>query len=81
MVCYGTKRINTAPTSVNSFTPTAWECYSGVEISYGMVMPAFFEDYCQTDTNCGDNSMKPMARGVIALYEAGDHDAICACFI
>ena len=34
MVYYVTMRINTEPTSVNNFGPSAWECYSGVKINY-----------------------------------------------
>ena len=75
MVYYVTKRINMEPTLVNNFGPTIWEYYSGVKINYGEVIQAAFGDYCQADTNSGDNSMEPRARRAIALYKAGDNDA------
>ena len=39
------------------------------------MIKASFGEYCQADTNTGDNSMEPRARGAITLYEASDIDS------
>ena len=54
---------------------TPWESYSGRKVNYSVTILASFGEYCQADTNAGDNSMEPRARGAITLYEASDIDS------
>ena len=66
------------PSSVNGYGPTAWESYSGRKVNYTVTIKASFGEYCQVDTNTGDNSMEARTQGAITLYEASDIDC---CFI
>jgi len=63
------------PSSVNGYGPTPWESYSGRKVNYSVTIKASFGEYCQADTNTGDNSMEPRERGAITLYEASDIDS------
>jgi len=75
LIYFVTKRLNMEPTSVNNYGPSAWESYAGVKIDYGRMIKAAFGEYCQADTNTGDNSMDARARGAITLYESSDYDS------
>jgi len=54
---------------------TLWEAYSGRKVNYSVAIKASFGEYYQADTNSGDDSMEPRARGAITLYEASDTDS------
>ena len=56
LIYFVTKRLNMEPTSVINYAPSAWETYAGVKIDYGRMIKAAFGEYCQADTNTGDNS-------------------------
>ena len=62
LIYFVTKRLNMEPTSVNNYGPSAWETYAGVKIDYGRMIKAAFGEYCQADTNTGDNSMDARKR-------------------
>ena len=63
------------PSSVNGYGPTPWKSHGGRKVNYSVTIKASFGEYCLADTNSGDNSMEPSARGAITRYEASDIDS------
>ena len=75
LIYHVTQRINMKPSSVNGYGPTPWKSHGGRKVNYSVTIKASFGEYCLADTNSGDNSMEPSARGAITRYEASDIDS------